>query len=122
MNSLRLVIGLATIYAGVFVGQPLYCDTDGSLFYSPETEPWIALDVHLYDRWASCGDDILLIAGGRPYTFKALDAGPLYKYHIEDHPALPIVADIPVFLSPFNGLSHPVRMINLTWVRNQFIQ
>ena len=124
MKMSLILFGIATIYAGIYVGEPLYCDCNGTLFYAPETEPWIALDVLLYqDGWARCGDDILLITGGgKRRVYKAYDAGPLYKYHIKDHPGLPIIGDIPAFLSPFEGLSSKVILINLTRVREAYVK
>lgn len=123
-STLRILIGIATVYAGVYVGQPLYCDcNEQSLYYSSETEPWIALDVKLYETgWADCGDDILVFTGGSGVELKAYDAGPLYKFYIADYPQLPIIGDIPVPHAPFRGLSGRVRMINLTSVRMRLMQ
>ena len=117
------IIGVVTVYAGVYVGCPLYCDTNGSLFYSSETEPWIALDVLLYENdWAKCGDEILVITPGGRRVYRAYDAGPLYKYYLEDHPGLPIIGDIPAFLAPFEGLSSTAMLINLTRVKEAYVE
>ncbi len=34
MNTLFILIGIATTYAGPYVGRPLYCDRDGTLLYT----------------------------------------------------------------------------------------
>jgi len=112
-----ILVGVATIYAGIYVGGPLYCDCDGTLFYDDATPSWVALDVKLYEAgWAKCGDIILLKGDGWAMTAQALDAGPLYKYYIEDLPDLPIIVDIPTHLAPFEGLSTRVEMINTTGI------
>lgn len=126
-NATIILIGMATVYAGSFVGQPLFCDCDETLFYDIHSSPpWVALDKDLYDsKWASCGDELLLYGEsfyGRKWRMeaKALDAGPLGEYYLEDHPDKPIVADIPWALSPFKGLSSKVIVVNLTRLKSAF--
>lgn len=113
MNFILLSV-VVTVYAGPYVGQPLYCDCDGSLIYSVDTTPWLALDEGLYGEFASCGDEIVVWAGGEMMTLLALDAGPLFDYYVEDWPELPIVADIPMHLSKFEGLSSRATVVNKT--------
>ena len=106
------LVGVATVYA--MVGGPLYCDTGQCLVYSEQTEPWVALDVKLYDRWADCGDLLLLEGNGWELSARAWDAGPLHLYHIEDWPELPILVDVPAHLAPFAGLSAQVKVTNVS--------
>ncbi len=40
-------------------------------------------------------------------------------YYVADHPDLPIVADIPGGLAPFQGLSSPVHVLNLSALSRQ---
>jgi len=109
----QVLIGVVTVYATVFIGQPLFCDTGQGLVFSEDTEPWVALDVDLYGDWAHCGDKILIRGDGWELEALALDAGPLHEYWIEDWPDLPIIADVPMHLAPFPGLSAQVTMTNL---------
>lgn len=119
---LAILFGIATVYGGAvddgrFNGEPLFCDRGDGLYFAPETPPWVALDVLLYQGWAECGDEILLYVDGRGYRFKAFDAGPLHRYYVEEHKDLPILVDVPAPLSPFDGLSSPVTVINVSTLR-----
>jgi hypothetical protein len=144
MNTLFLLIGIATTYAGPYVGRPLYCDRDGTLLYtlpsksrpSPSGratastrgggaggEVWVALDVRQFQTDAArCGDHVVLLfspstggqEGGLILHAQALDAGPFRDYYVADYPALPIVADVPAHLWPVAGLSAPVHLLNLS--------
>jgi len=110
--KLVLVVGIVTMYVGI-VGQPLYCDCDGTMRYDNSDPPWIALPVEKYGEWAECGDEIVLYGDGWRLRARALDAGPLSDYYIADFPELAIIADIPQVHSPFKGLSSRTRMINM---------
>lgn len=118
---MSVLVGVATVYAGIYVGGPLYCDCDGTMFYDDGTPPWIALDVGLYGSFADCGDEILLYGDGWRLAARALDAGPLSRYYVADYgPAFPIIADVPEHLTPFRGLSARTRVVNVTWVKEAF--
>ena len=100
--SLALVAGIATAYAGPYVGQPLYC---GGV-YDVQAEPWIALPVG--GAW-ECGDLVLVrFEDGSSLMARAMDAGPLGLYNVEGQP---ILADIPAHLAPFD-LSGPIELYN----------
>jgi len=110
----RIIVGVATVYAGQYVGQPLYC---GGV-YAETTEPWVALP---YGGDWRCGDRIDLSgvdASGEPWSLKAraMDTGPFGDYCVEqpDGTCPPIVVDVPQFLAPFAGLSSRVQMVNVT--------
>jgi hypothetical protein len=126
MKALFILIGIATIYAGPYVGQPLYCDTDGTLLYTVPSKSapspaqrgrvgvgagaWVALDVRLYrSGQVHCGDHVVLFfppakrgghEGGPTLHARALDGGPFAGYYVADYPDLPIVADVPVHFWP----------------------
>lgn len=105
---------IATVYAGQYIGQPLYC---GGV-YAETTEPWVALRIQ-DDTWR-CGDLIHLSgtdADGNEWslTARAMDAGPFGDYCvILGDECVPIVVDVPQFLAPFVGLSSVVRVYNVT--------
>ena len=62
-----------TVYAGVYVGQPLYCDTwDTELVYSAEMPPWVAMPDAFWDNGGQCWDKVGVMIDGetlarRPY-------------------------------------------------------
>lgn len=114
----RVVVGVATIYAGAFVGQPLYCDDGAGLIYAEDTMPWVALDVNEFKSGcAKCGDVILLeFEDGSTLRARALDAGRFEGYYVADWPELAIVVDVPEHLAPFEGTSSVVTVTNLTAV------
>lgn len=118
MISQTIIIGIATMYIGV-VGSPLYCDNDGTMKYCNEGLPWVALPVGKYGEWAECGDEIVLHGDDWSIQARALDAGPLSDYYIEDFPELAIIADVPEIHSPFRGLSSRARMINVTGAKER---
>jgi len=115
--SLVILTGIATVYAGEFVGEPLFCDCTGTLRYDEFSPPWVALPVEMYGEWAECGDEILLTGDGWRMKARALDAGPLSDYYIADFPEFSIVADVPAPHCPFVGLSARARMINVSRVK-----
>jgi hypothetical protein len=107
---------VATIYAGQFIGGPLYC---GGI-YEIGTEPWVALDVSMYRAgWVKCGDKLWLqFPNGTGFSARAMDAGMFSQYHVDDWGDVPIVVDVPEFLSTFEGLSSPVTIYNISrWHR-----
>jgi hypothetical protein len=142
MNALFILIGIATTYAGPYIGRPLYCDRSGTLVYTLPSSgnvrssvlgprsSWVALDVRLYQTGqAQCGDHLVLFfppstgacperseggqEGGQLLAL-ALDAGPFEGYYVADYPNLPIIVDVPAHLASFSGLSSPVRVLNLS--------
>lgn len=109
-----ILLGIATWYAGAFIGQPLYCDTGVGLIYSTSTPPWVALSVDLYKSgWARCGDRIKIEGKDWSIVVLALDAGPLHRFYIEDFPDQSILVDIPKHLVPFDTMSSEVKVRNL---------
>jgi len=99
--SLLLIAGIATAYAGQYVGQPLYC---GGV-YDVQAEPWIALPVGEFE----CGDLVLVrFEDGSTLMARAMDAGPLGLYNVQGQA---IIADVPAHLAPF-ALSGPIELYN----------
>jgi len=90
-----LLIGVLTMYAGEFVGQPLYCD-DGTGTIYDDTLAFVALPVSEFESGrAECGDQVRVTVNGQPFYALALDAGPLEKYRVTQFGDVPIVADVP---------------------------
>ena len=107
---LHLWVGyVATRYDEPYVGGPLYCGGT----YTLEAEPWVAVDVGLYESGAICCGDVLLVT--TPYgtiRARAIDSGPLLRYNVGGQP---ILVDIPTHLAPFAPrLSSPVKVVNLS--------
>ena len=114
-SLIRLLFGIVTIYAGQYVGEPLYCDDGSGLVYNERTTPWVALSIKEYTSGrVQCGDEILIWGDDWSIVVRALDAGPLHRYYIEDWPDLPIIGDLPQFIAPFPGLSAKAQMVNVT--------
>ena len=100
--SLIALTGIATAYAGPYVGGPLYC---GGV-YDLQAAPWIALPTG--GAW-ECGDLVYLrFEDGSTLMARALDAGPLGLYNVQGQA---IIADVPAHLAPF-ALSGPVELYN----------
>jgi len=99
-----LLAVMITVYGGPFIGQPLYCDTASNhLFYTTDHE-WIAWDFAMYG--GQCGDIIQVTHDGVRRSFRALDSGPFGRYCVEmPGGCVRIVADLPVHLAWFPGLS-----------------
>ena len=121
LASVLVLTGMATVYtADQHADLPLYCDRGHGWTYAETTTPWVALDVRHYHTGAvRCGDLVMLrFPGGQVLTARALDAGNLERYHVQDHG--PIVADIPEHLAPFDGLSAPVILVNRSALARAF--
>lgn len=105
------VLLVVTVYAGPYVGQPLYCDQGQGLAYDDAAPAWVALPVSEHGISWQCGDLVYLSgvdAKGQPWSLmaRALDAGPLARYCVEmEEGCAPIAADIPQPWAPFDGLS-----------------
>jgi hypothetical protein len=110
LKAALILAGIATWYAGPYIGGPLYCGG----YYTTDNMPWVAVDVSEYENSRiRCGDTLMIWLAGEMIRARAMDAGPLYKYYIEDFgPELPIVVDIPKHLWPLETLSAKVTIIN----------
>lgn len=88
-------------YESEYGGKPLYCGGT----YSPETGPWLAVDVTLYtSRQVRCGDLYAIeLADGSMQYARALDAFP-------PHPA--VIADLPNYWRG-NGRTQQGKILNL---------
>lgn len=108
ITTTLMLIGVATWYTPTDFSDPvvLYCG------YSEADTPWVALSVDLYETGAvRCGDAVVVeFPHGEVVEAKALDAGPLYKYYIEDYPDLPLLVDMPEVIWPLPVLSSPVTV------------
>lgn len=114
-------MGVITWYGGLaqpeFQNQPLYCSTiTKPLYYNHETAPWIAMPVSWFEeKKISCGDLVNIhFPNGAHLHARAWDAGPLEKYYVQDHPLLPIVADVPWEHWPLETRSSTAYVINTT--------
>ena len=127
---LTIILLVATVYSGPYVGQPLYCDRGEGLIYDEAAAPWVALPVSEHGITWECGDLVYVggvDANGEPWSLlaRALDAGPLAGYCVE-MPAeegamtaplqcVPIGVDVPAPFAPFAGTSARVdRFVNFT--------
>jgi hypothetical protein len=113
VNTFWILTGVATWYAGPFVGQPLYCGGT----YTTDAEPWVAVNVEMVGQQVCCGDQVLLyFPGGQTLRARVGDTGPFSRYWIEQHGRdVPIIADVPRHLWPLHpALSSPVAMVNLS--------
>ena len=109
---MRALVVVATWYAGIYVGGPLYCGGT----YAPDTAPWVAVDVSDYTSGrVTCGDWLRISDGDTVLLARAMDAGYLSRYYVEDYgPGLRIGVDIPRHLWPWPGMSRVVSVENVT--------
>lgn len=113
MKTALILLGVATWYAGPYVGGPLYCGGT----YAEDTAPWVAVDVSEYQSGRiQCGDLLTVWIGGKMLQAWAMDAGYLYRYYVEQWgKETPIVVDVPRHLWPAGAaLSARVQVINTT--------
>jgi len=125
MSIPLILVGVATWYAGPYVGQPLYCNgpTHGNLMYDSSTEPWLAMDPYYYEMGWECGDEVWVHIGGEVLKLRLYDTGPLLDYYIMDFgPDVPIVANLPEHLWPLRTRSALVRVVNHTKAEQEFIR
>ena len=111
MTKLALVV--ATWYAGIYVGGPLYCGGT----YAESTAPWVAVDVSAYqDGRVTCGDWLRVTDGDTVLLARAMDAGYLERHYVEDYgPSIRIGVDIPRHLWPWGeAMSRVVTVENVT--------
>lgn len=120
--AMIVLVGVATVYGGPYVGQPLYCAGPEGPVYSESTTPWVAVDVREFEAGRiRCGDELWLrFEDGSELRALALDAGPFEGYYVEQWGRQSIVADVPVHLAPFDGLSAPVQVVNHSAVVREF--
>ena len=114
--SLIALVGIATAYAGPYVGQPLYCGGT----YDLQADPWIALP--LGDDWR-CGDTVRLrFEDGSTLMARAMDTGPFGAFCVRqvDGTCPPIIVDVPAHLAPFK-LSGPVKLYNYGEAARQYL-
>jgi len=90
-----LLVGMLTMYAEPYVGQPLRC---GSIYDT--THGWIAVDIDA-TGWR-CNDLVRVTVGDDVMLLPVRDSGPLSLYFI-DTPAglVPIVGDLPFHVWPW---------------------
>ena len=118
MKTALILLGVATWYAGPYVGGPLYCGGT----YALSEAAWVAVDVTEYESGRiQCGDILTVWIGGKMLQARAMDAGPLYRYYVEQWGKdTPIVVDVPRHLWPAGAaLSARVQVINTTQVIEQ---
>jgi len=117
---LPVFLGIATYYTGP-IGAPLYCDDGTGHLYDVDAAPWVSLSEKLYKTgWAECGDKMKVVfEDGTSLIALAMDAGPLHKYFLEENPGLPLLADVPQHLWPYDTMSAQVKLVNLTAVARE---
>jgi hypothetical protein len=111
------------MYAGQYIGQPLFCSTlDAPLFYDHDSPPWVALPFGEFgDTW-QCGDLVYVRVQGYPSIMaRALDTGPFGDYCViwGTGECLLIVVDIPLYYATFPGLSARVEVSNISAVARE---
>ena len=119
LSTVLVLAGAATAYGGpAHAGKPLYCDRGNGLIFDQVTQPFVALDVGLYETGqVRCGDLIrVTFPSGEMLEAQALDAGYLDGYCVDDLHAW-IVVDVPLQFAPFEGLSALATVRNLSAFR-----
>ena len=108
-----------TIYAGPYVGQPLFCGG----YYDDASPPWVAMPYRDLGVTWECGDRIGILADGELRVFTAMDAEPFGAYCVmqPDGECLGIGADVPKHLAWFYG-STTGRVWNVTWMQKVWEQ
>ena len=121
MTTLALVA--ITVYAGQYVGQPLYCDAwDTELFYDNVTPAWAAMPDSFWQSGGQCWDKVGVKINGQVYVYYALDRIAPGDWYVRqpDGVLLPIAADIPEMHAPFPGLSTVGRAWNVTMIQDEW--
>lgn len=109
------VSGMATNYqAPEHLGNPLYCDRGCGLVYD-ESINFAAIPVSWYSGDWDCGDTLIVDFGSKRIETKALDAGAFERNCIQlENECIPIVIDLPDHNWTFDGISHRVKVLNLS--------
>lgn len=116
MEAVEVIVCICTAYAEPYIGGPLFCGGT----YAADTAPWVALPYRDYRGSWDCGEPVYLSgvdAYGSPWSLyaRAMDTGPFGALCVKqpDGSCPQIVADVPMFLAPFSGLSSAcsVRMM-----------
>lgn len=109
--------GVVTMYDNSHAGNPLYCDTGCTNLTYRDDLSFVAIPVELYSQGWLCGDDIIIFSdGGKRLYSKSYDAGPFGNNCVmqENGECLPILADIPEHLWPYNGISKAASILNVS--------
>ena len=88
-------------------GNPLYCDTDGTLFYDIATGPWVAMPIK--DKTWRCGDWIQVSGDGWSLWARALDSGNLHTKTFRG--GQPVVVDVPEYFAKW---ATPLPIVSVT--------
>jgi len=112
-----LALVAITVYAGPYVGEPLFC---GGV-YDEMTAPWVAMPDAFWEKGGTCGQQVGMMINGQVYVYTVLDRiAPGDWYVIQPDGAwLPIAADLPAMYAPFEGLSTVGRVWNVTLLREE---
>ena len=112
--------GAGTVYAGQYVGRPLFCSTAQiPLYYDTAAPPWVAFPLRQFQAGeVQCWDLVhVRPANGPSFMAYVLDAGPFGAHCVMDGDHCdPIVVDVPSHLATWKGLSTHVEVINLSAV------
>jgi len=111
--TVGVIVGVATWYAGVYVGQPRICGGT----YDATAGPWVALPAREFGQSWQCGDLVALwfVDEQQVVMARALDAGPFGAHCVViDGQCVDIVVDVPRHLWPVDGLSAQVQVVNVT--------
>lgn len=108
-----------TVYAGQYVGEPLYCGG----YYDESMEPWVAVPVELLeDGTFECGQKIGVWANGEAHIFVVGDAIARGDWYViqPDGTWLPILFDVPQPHAWFDGLSTSDTWWDVSAVQEEF--
>ena len=110
-----VVLVAITVYAGQYVGQPLYCGG----YYDATQPPWAAAPVGA--GW-ECGDIAKVRIDGITYVYEIRDFGPFGDNCVmqPDGTCLPIGLDIPKMHAPFDALSTTGQVWNMAPIRERW--
>jgi len=116
-----LAIWAITVYAGQYVGQPLFC---GGI-YTDTTGPWFALPIETHGTDWQCGDLWCVWADGEEHCAPARDSGPFGNYCVvqPDGTCPRIAVDVPQPWAWFGGLSTTAeRAYNWTRLEGELVE
>ena len=108
-------MGMITMYAGQYVGEPLRCGSiDGASGIYDTSHTWIAVDIDALPGWR-CNDLVRVTVGDDVMLLPVRDSGYLNRYCVYyGSTCVPIVGDLPAHVFPWEGLSVQGTLENLT--------
>ena len=110
-----LLVGMITMYAGQYVGEPLRCGSiDGASGIYDTSHTWIAVDIDALPGWR-CNDLVRVTVGDDVMLLPVRDSGYLNAHCVYyGSTCVPIVGDLPAHVFPWEGLSVQGTLENVT--------